>query len=816
MTIASGGTLGTGTHSTSASSFTFNTATNALAAGDFGLLVVSTDNIQTSTGNSTDHTSVLGSNLVATKLGEYTNGQSAAGAGATVSAWLLEATGAVAIGTTITVNLSGAVVDKTSSFWKFTKAAGHAIRVSTAFTPNPIVSAINAANGFGSSAFSGGASVSRLYFRALAKEANSTTALTVSSGFTSITPQRSRNNAAAMCVRGEFRINTSTGETSNPTMAVVGDTAGLFFALEEYDARPVISVQPKNQFVLDGATATFTTTVSGATSFQWKKYTPGGGGGGSSVPLGITHLNLGVDNPNNSFALPNYEGGSQQIPDGANACLIGCTFFSYGTGGATAIAGSAFSVPTNGGDIRNLDQNNSFMSFWGRAMKVGTPSGADTISITLTGANYGEGPVCQIVWLSVADPDDFVRDYKQGTGNGAVSIDPTTDPADIVVGFYGKDVTGGTPATPSGVTKIGSTAGPYGGDYQLAFYRSAAGSPATSTNVTIPSTSYPCLAAFAIKGVGGSPATWDNVSGGTGGTTDDYTTPTLSTADDGARFRLEAANAYGTTISNEVIAFVSPDGKLVLKALSTAPAESPSSVSSKNIPAPSGILEGFRELMLVGVGATSGGTPVINTPAGWTTQAEWQSSALSIGGGVFALRLALFERKADGPGATVAMTSTAAGYWGWHRTAWAFDAEEFIASVNLDDLASSTAPVLPGMTPSKTNAYLLDWLVLGATAGITEALGMTELSENTDHSIGLYGKQLTDTSPVGSRTYAFSPTADAGFAVVELHSLASALISSMNLKARVDGSWVDGSLKRWNGTSWEEGALKRWDGSDFV
>lgn len=277
MAIASVGTLGTGTHSTSASSFTFNTATNALAQGDFGLLVVATDNIQTSTGDSTDHTSASGSNLVATKLGEYTNGQSAAGAGATVSAWLLEATGVVAIGTTITMNLSGAVVDKTASFWKFTKAAGHAIRVSTAFTPNPIVSAINAANGFGSSAFSGGASSSRLYFRALAKEANSTTALTVSSGFTTITAQRSRNNAAAMCVRGEFRINTSTGETSNPTMAVVGDTAGLFLALEEYDARPVFTVQPKNRFIIDGSAAAFTSTVTGATSYQWKKYTAGEG-----------------------------------------------------------------------------------------------------------------------------------------------------------------------------------------------------------------------------------------------------------------------------------------------------------------------------------------------------------------------------------------------------------------------------------------------------------------------------------------------------------------------------------------------------------
>lgn len=233
MAIASVGTLGTGAHSTSASSYTFATTTNALASGDFGILVNVTDNVSTSDGNPNEHTSVSGGTGTWTKLGEYCNSGGAAAGGVVVSVWLFQASGTVAIGTTITLNLAGAVVDKAASFWKFTKAAGTSIVPDTAPATNPITSEVNAASGFGSSAFTGLASAARLYFRGLAKEANSTTQLTVSTSFTAITNSRSRNNTLAIGAWGEFRINTSTGETSNPTLAVTGDTAGLFLSLVE-------------------------------------------------------------------------------------------------------------------------------------------------------------------------------------------------------------------------------------------------------------------------------------------------------------------------------------------------------------------------------------------------------------------------------------------------------------------------------------------------------------------------------------------------------------------------------------------------------
>jgi len=237
VAIASVGTMGTGVSSTSSTTFTLSTATNTLASGDFALLTVATDNTSTADGNTSDHTAVSGGTGTWSKLGEYTNTVGGAAAdGVTTSVWLFEATGAVGTGTTITITLGTARVDKVASMWKFTKAASTTIHKDTEPATNPLNNGVDASNGFGSVAFSGLSSKSRLYYRGLGKEANTTTAITVSTSpatFTAITGNRSRNNASAITLRGEFLINTGTGATSNPTLAVTGDTAGVFVALVE-------------------------------------------------------------------------------------------------------------------------------------------------------------------------------------------------------------------------------------------------------------------------------------------------------------------------------------------------------------------------------------------------------------------------------------------------------------------------------------------------------------------------------------------------------------------------------------------------------
>lgn len=208
----------------SASSFAIN-VTNSV--GDVVLISIVFDNIGTTDGDLSEVTSVTDTRgNTYTKLKEITNGEGAAGAGVTTSLWYSRTTVALS-SNLVTANLSGTSAgDAVMRSWKFSVGADLVVAGSDS-------NVTDAANGFGSSTISGLASASRLYFRALGKEANATTNITVSSGFTQITTTRSRNNAAAVLSAGEFRINTSTGETSNPTLAVSGDTAAVFVALEE-------------------------------------------------------------------------------------------------------------------------------------------------------------------------------------------------------------------------------------------------------------------------------------------------------------------------------------------------------------------------------------------------------------------------------------------------------------------------------------------------------------------------------------------------------------------------------------------------------
>lgn len=86
-------------------------------------------------------------------------------------------------------------------------------------------------------------------------------------------------------------------------------------------------------------------------------------------------------------------------------------------------------------------------------------------------------------------------------------------------------------------------------DVQPTEQTAANGATATFTTTVTGATSYQ-WERLPPSGVGG----WANVSGGSGGTTDDYTTPTLSRAGDaGAQYRLKATNAGGTTTSSPAL-----------------------------------------------------------------------------------------------------------------------------------------------------------------------------------------------------------------------------------------------------------------------
>jgi hypothetical protein len=168
---------------------------------------------------------------------------------ARVAVFVCNVTAQLASTTVITATFSSAIVDKTIDSWEFSVAAGTVLDEATAETT---VAVNPAANGLGSVAHSGLSSAARLYFRASAKIVGSTATITATTNFTSkALAIRSRNNASAVSPRGEFRINTSTGETSNPTWAVSGVSATAFLALAE---------------VLPAATGTLSKTLDAVTT----------------------------------------------------------------------------------------------------------------------------------------------------------------------------------------------------------------------------------------------------------------------------------------------------------------------------------------------------------------------------------------------------------------------------------------------------------------------------------------------------------------------------------------------------------------------
>lgn len=226
MAIASVGSFGIGASGTSGTTLVFS-PTAQLDAGNLAVLVIAADNVGTTDADFSEVLSVQDSvGNWWRKVGEFTNGQTAAAAGVTCSIWMTRATVTLTTGGTVTVTFSNAIIDKCCSGWEFTVGANVGV-----YGKNQ--NATDGSAGFGSLTVGSLASRSYLFLRGFGKEANSTTALTVTTNYTTMTATRSRNNAAAILVRGEFRIVTATTETSNPTMAVTGDTASVMVALGE-------------------------------------------------------------------------------------------------------------------------------------------------------------------------------------------------------------------------------------------------------------------------------------------------------------------------------------------------------------------------------------------------------------------------------------------------------------------------------------------------------------------------------------------------------------------------------------------------------
>lgn len=744
MALASGGTLGTGTSSASGSSFAFNTTTSALAVGDLAILVVVTDNLQTSTGTSTDHTGVSGTNLTATKLGEYTNGQSAAAAGLTTSLWLLEATGTVSIGAAVTMSLSGAVVDKACSAWRFTKGAGMAVRLGPDFSPNPVMSAVNAANGFGSSALasSPSTSTSRLFFRALGKEANSTTALTLSSGFTAITAQRSRNNASAVLVRGEFRINTSTGETSNPAMAVSGDTAGVFVALEEYDPRPVITAQPSNQTGLVGGTATFSFSDTGASSRQWQEFIAGEGGSAPNI--------VGT-------ALPVTSGANGlTVPSGAQSMVL---LYSYWHGTfSTPVITAPFAVDLAANmAFANGNSTPPYASGMLRSHAPVTAVGSQTLTISGQ-TDIFNGPHGYVVFF---DAPITIIDQDAAAGGEAPTAAITLDSESGAI-FIVADVdldTNTPPANPSGWTSV--AAGGFNNQSMRVRTKDSVADGTETANAN--GSFYRNIMGFMIRG--GSAGSWEDIAGET---TNALVIEPLVLEDTGRSFRANSTNSYGT-VTTDAVTLTVTDGKLLYISETTGGVE----VADDGVTVPSIAMQaGDLDILIIGAGVIGGAAPAITTPTGYTKANEATDLPLA---GVVNTTLCLFWRYADGPASSIPVVADANSLWGWTRICYRYPHPSGpIEESLLGHLPASTEHVLPGYDASKTDSAFIAWVSQALAQGGTVPPPMVRRVNNEAGGIVLGEEQIAEIGPTGTRTITVASSADTTYATVGLNSLASA------------------------------------------
>lgn len=281
----------------------------AFSAGELVVVTVAMDNVQTTDGPSSLCTAVrfgTSTGALLTKIGEFTNGQGAAAGGATVAVWV-----GIAPATwgALYFAFASSITAKAVTVERFSRDATKSI----AAWPTVGTRADDAADA-GSIALSGlAASTEYLAVRGIAGETSTTTAPTVTSGWTaggrSNTTGGSTNTN--MGVRVEFRIQTATSFTSDPVSGMGAvDHASILVALSE-----ITLVSLLESMQADGATmilrgnessgSTLADSSSGGTHSGTKQ---------SGVTLGATAIVDSDTAPDFTAAAPSYV----DVPDHAD------------------------------------------------------------------------------------------------------------------------------------------------------------------------------------------------------------------------------------------------------------------------------------------------------------------------------------------------------------------------------------------------------------------------------------------------------------------------------------------------------------------
>jgi hypothetical protein len=222
------GSIGSSASKVNGNTITGVTVINA-SAGQLIIMGVATDNEQTTDGPSTLHTALTIDGHGCTKIGEYTNGNGAANAGATVSIWRLIVPSDIA---------NGSAVLSTLNVGKDAKCmAGYVTDWNPTYTlvDDGLEYLANDASDPGSMTVTGVLDTPHLWVRFIAVKQSNTNAgnLTPTAAFTSIPGSGTTGGAATsnMTIRGEFQVGTgTTSDASNPTL-ISADSANIMAGL---------------------------------------------------------------------------------------------------------------------------------------------------------------------------------------------------------------------------------------------------------------------------------------------------------------------------------------------------------------------------------------------------------------------------------------------------------------------------------------------------------------------------------------------------------------------------------------------------------
>src|SRR5437870_1439557 len=239
--FASGSSFCTANVGTGATSWTFGTSAQ-LTAGNVGVIVLATDNVAITDGNTNDHSSITdAAGNTWTKAREWTNAISAVADAATVSVWYSKASFNLASGGNITVNLSGSIAAKAVTCWQFTMGASNMIVVEGGADKSDDQADASLIT------LAGLPNIEHLFIRGTASEASGQT-YTASTNYTAFNSTSSTfvggATSTSMDARGEFRIFTATTDTTDPAMSsTTRDRASTMVALREVGLAPAPTFQ---------------------------------------------------------------------------------------------------------------------------------------------------------------------------------------------------------------------------------------------------------------------------------------------------------------------------------------------------------------------------------------------------------------------------------------------------------------------------------------------------------------------------------------------------------------------------------------------